>query len=619
MNKNQKWSIAKKIVPAASRFILALLLSLAVLPIRFVKAAEPAATTIGITSVTPSPAYIGQTVNVHVRATAVNPLDGNPVGNVEIRSGQDLVCILGLDGAGEGECNFIFSTPATVPLKAFYLGVNAFLPAVSAEVNLLVKNKYTPVVSIVQDAPDPSVINRMITAGVLLTSDGPLPTGNVTVWRSNASCMAPPAVSAVDHCSINLAGGGGTCSLPLTTAGNVNLCATYSGDSFTFPANAKPEIHRVSNSNTFTIITKMDPEPSLLGEKVWVSFQVNSPDGGAGAADLVKVTSGPLTCAGTIAEGRCALTFTTPHLHDVVAEYQGGGGQPPHLVVGSGVLQPSTSDIVVHRVNAAPTSIALSSDRVSVFATWGQKIGSFSASDPNPDETQSFTLVPGVGSENNNLFKISGEKLLLNGVIPQDRSSLSIRIRATDPAGLFFEKAFLVRVSSNSVLPDTGFAAGRITNLLAQPPEKKYQSLGSLELEIPSLSVKTEITGVPYLDAGWDASWLWSQVGWLNGTAFPGWQGNSVLAAHNYLPDGTPGPFARLQTMRWGERVLLHVYGSTYVYEVRDVSVVSPEQASVLRHEESTWLTLVTCKSYDENRGSYARRVVVRAVLVEVQ
>jgi len=66
-----------------------------------------------------------------------------------------------------------------------------------------------------------------------------------------------------------------------------------------------------------------------------------------------------------------------------------------------------------------------------------------------------------------------------------------------------------------------------------------------------------------------------------------------------------------------GDRILVHAYGTTSVYEIRTVQQVRPEDASPLRHEESAWLTLITCKSYDEKLHAYRDRVVVRAVLVD--
>jgi sortase (surface protein transpeptidase) len=37
-----------------------------------------------------------------------------------------------------------------------------------------------------------------------------------------------------------------------------------------------------------------------------------------------------------------------------------------------------------------------------------------------------------------------------------------------------------------------------------------------------------------------------------------------------------------------------------------------------MKHEDRSFLTLITCDSYDEKTGTYLRRVAVRAVLVDV-
>jgi LPXTG-site transpeptidase (sortase) family protein len=62
------------------------------------------------------------------------------------------------------------------------------------------------------------------------------------------------------------------------------------------------------------------------------------------------------------------------------------------------------------------------------------------------------------------------------------------------------------------------------------------------------------------------------------------------------------------------------VYGSGYRYTYRVVSnaLVQPNDASVMKHEDKSFLTLITCDTYDEKTGLYLRRVVVRATLVDV-
>jgi LPXTG-site transpeptidase (sortase) family protein len=169
-------------------------------------------------------------------------------------------------------------------------------------------------------------------------------------------------------------------------------------------------------------------------------------------------------------------------------------------------------------------------------------------------------------------------------------------------------------------LPNTGFAPQHVTILSAQPAEMAYADLGDLWLEIPRLGVQMPIVGIPQVDGEWDVSWLGNQAGWLNGTAFPTWAGNSVLTGHVVDANGNPGPFVRLNGLWWGDKVIVHAWGAQYVYEVRQVTQVEPGAiSSVFRHEELPWVTLITCRGYDEASNSYKYRVVVRAVLVEVK
>ena len=138
-------------------------------------------------------------------------------------------------------------------------------------------------------------------------------------------------------------------------------------------------------------------------------------------------------------------------------------------------------------------------------------------------------------------------------------------------------------------------------------------------LEIPSLGVKMTVVGIPFRKCGWDVSWLANQAGWLEGTAFPSWKGNSVLTSHVYSSNGRPGPFINLGNLKYGDKIIVHASGQQYVFEVRTNAIVAPNNTSVLKHEERSWLTLVTCKEFDQKSQTYRKRVVVRAVLVEVK
>jgi LPXTG-site transpeptidase (sortase) family protein len=121
-------------------------------------------------------------------------------------------------------------------------------------------------------------------------------------------------------------------------------------------------------------------------------------------------------------------------------------------------------------------------------------------------------------------------------------------------------------------------------------------------------------------NGSWDVSWLGNDAGWLNGSAFPTWAGNSVLTAHVYDAFGKPGPFSGINRLWYGSRIIVHAWGGEYVYEVRSVMQVAPTNTTaMMKHQELPWLTLVTCRGYNVVTDSYKYRVLVRAVLVEVK
>ena len=167
------------------------------------------------------------------------------------------------------------------------------------------------------------------------------------------------------------------------------------------------------------------------------------------------------------------------------------------------------------------------------------------------------------------------------------------------------------------LIPVTGFKAGVVTDM-KNVPHEAYLAAGDITLEIPSLGVKIPIVGVPKRDGTWNVSWLEDQAGWLEGSAFPSWNGNSVLTAHVYKFNGQPGPFINLINIKYGDRVIVHAFGQKYTFVVQTSMSVVPTDRSVMKHEEKPWLTLVTCRDYDEKTDTYLTRTVVRAALIGV-
>jgi LPXTG-site transpeptidase (sortase) family protein len=211
---------------------------------------------------------------------------------------------------------------------------------------------------------------------------------------------------------------------------------------------------------------------------------------------------------------------------------------------------------------------------------------------------------------------------------PPINNSASLSTSATDanPANNTDSVTITLRSASTisgsgsnrpALLPATGFAPNVETKLPTQPQDMLYAAT-DIVLEIPSLGIKIPIVGVPKKNGAWDVSWLGNQAGWLEGSAFPSWNGNSVLTSHVYMSNGLPGPFVNLSKLKYGDQVIVHAYGQKYIFAIQSNQVVAPTDTSAFRHEEKPWLTLITCKEYDAKTNSYRTRVIVRAVLVKV-
>ncbi len=174
------------------------------------------------------------------------------------------------------------------------------------------------------------------------------------------------------------------------------------------------------------------------------------------------------------------------------------------------------------------------------------------------------------------------------------------------------------QVKAPKKLPATGFAPGIMSSLADQPETLVYQSYSELTIEIPALNVNMGIVGVPLKNGEWDITWLGDNAGYLEGTAFPTWLGNSVITGHVYSANGAPGPFVDLGKLKWGDRIIIHAFGQKFTYEVRTESTILPDDISVLSHKEQSWVTLITCKEFNAITGLYKMRTAVQAVLITV-
>lgn len=169
-------------------------------------------------------------------------------------------------------------------------------------------------------------------------------------------------------------------------------------------------------------------------------------------------------------------------------------------------------------------------------------------------------------------------------------------------------------------IPKTGFTPGKVTRIPEQPAAKLYNP-SNMILTIPQLNQSMEIKMVPLVDGEWDVSWLdQNTAGYLEGSSYPTWNGNSVITAHVWDAFNNPGPFAGLKDLKYGDRFTIEVYGKTYTYEVRESDRIAATAVNkMMTPKTDSWITLVTCEAYDQSADKYAFRRIVRAVLIDTK
>ncbi len=66
------------------------------------------------------------------------------------------------------------------------------------------------------------------------------------------------------------------------------------------------------------------------------------------------------------------------------------------------------------------------------------------------------------------------------------------------------------------------------------------------------------------------------------------------------------------------DEIVNHAGGTRHVYEARSNKLVAPVDRTVFQHEMYDWITLFTCRGFDDATGEYRWRQPVLAVLVHV-
>jgi len=116
----------------------------------------------------------------------------------------------------------------------------------------------------------------------------------------------------------------------------------------------------------------------------------------------------------------------------------------------------------------APTNLSLGNFRINENASALSVVGAFSATDPDVNDTLTYSFVTGEGATNNNLFNLtSGNLVAKSGFDFEATPNLFVRVRATDSTQRFPEDFFVIVVDNvnetptNIVVPNKSLAENR--------------------------------------------------------------------------------------------------------------------------------------------------------------
>ena len=200
------------------------------------------------------------------------------------------------------------------------------------------------------------------------------------------------------------------------------------------------------------------------------------------------------------------------------------------------------------------------------------------------------------------------------------RAGLSLAARLSFALGAFCAALFVLAQTDRTVAAASALNAFSELQrtALAHPPDQSTWSsqrqAGYREslaetfetppgvLEIPSLKLTVPIF------AGTSELMLNRGVGWIEGTAMPGEDGNVGLAGHR------DGYFRGLKNLKLGDTIEVRSVGRTVRYRVSSLEIVEPTDVSVLDPTDVPSITLVTCYPF-YYVGSAPQRYIVRGTL----
>ncbi len=139
----------------------------------------------------------------------------------------------------------------------------------------------------------------------------------------------------------------------------------------------------------------------------------------------------------------------------------------------------------VFRNGNDPTGITLSNNTIAENNSIGDLIGSLTTSDPDVDDTHSYTLTAGMGDTDNASFSIVDSELQAAEVFDfKEKDTYSIRIKTTDGTGAGFSQSFEIIITEGEDKLEQTITIEPVGDVLNTAAEFDIKATTTSELEL---------------------------------------------------------------------------------------------------------------------------------------
>ena len=234
---------------------------------------------------------------------------------------------------------------------------------------------------------------------------------------------------------------------------NIRVRTTDAGGA-TYEKQLAIAVNDFNDAPTGLTVTKLDVDENVPVGTVVGIFTTTDPDAGnTFTYSLVTGTGDNDNSAFTIVNDQLKINaspdFETKSSYNIRVQTTDAGGASytkELTIVVNNLDDPG--------VNDAPTGLTVTKLDVDENVPPGTVVGIFATTDPDEDDTFTYSLVTGTGDTDNSAFTIDGNQLKINA--PPDfetKSSYNIRVQTTDSGGVTYVKELAIAVNN---LDDSG-------------------------------------------------------------------------------------------------------------------------------------------------------------------